>query len=275
MAEKFTSQVHSILSAHIPNKIVECNDKDPPWMTNKLKTAIKRKHRVFDKYIRPGKKQVDWDIVKVVRNATCKMVGSAKEKYLMNLGWKLADRDHGPKTYLTVLNRLINKKKVINIPPLLEDGVFVTSIQTKTTIFNDFFVQQCATISTGSTIPAFLPLCDNTLCDILVDRVKVLSFIGSLDNNKAHGWDGILAHIIKLCDSSIVEPLCIIFDKCLFKQAFIIQSGKQLTLSLFIRKEIDRVRKTIDQYRCCQFLVKSLRRLFLMLCTSTFVTTTF
>ena len=51
MAEKFTSQVHSILSAHIPNKIVKCNDKDPPWMTNELKTAIKRKHRVFGKNI--------------------------------------------------------------------------------------------------------------------------------------------------------------------------------------------------------------------------------
>ena len=100
-------------------------------MTNKLKTAIKRKHREFGKYIKRGKKQEDWDLVKEVRNATCKMVASAREKYLMNLGWKLADRDQGPKTYWTVLNRLINKKEVINIPPLLENGVFVTSIQTK------------------------------------------------------------------------------------------------------------------------------------------------
>ena len=108
----------------------------------------------------------------------------------------------------------------------------------------------------------------------MVDRVKVLSLIRSLDSNKAHGWDGISAHMIKLCDSSIVEPLCIIFDKCL-EAGIYPQSGKKQTLSLFIRKEIDRVRKTIDQYRCCQFLGKSLRRLFLMLCTSTFVTTTF
>ena len=52
MAVKFTSQVHAIVIDYIPNKIVKCNDKDPHWMTNKLKTAIKHKHRVFGKYIR-------------------------------------------------------------------------------------------------------------------------------------------------------------------------------------------------------------------------------
>ena len=171
-------------------------------MTNKLKSAIKRKHGVFGKYIRQGKKQKDLNLVKEVRIATCKMVASAKEKYLMNFGWKLADRDQGPKSYWTVLNRLISKKRVINIPSLLEDGRFVTSIQTKTTIFNDFFVQQCATIATGSTIPAFLSRCDNTLCDIMVDRVKVLSLIRSLDSTKAHGSDGISVHMIRQYDSS-------------------------------------------------------------------------
>ena len=89
------------------------------------------------------------------------------------------------------MNRLINKKKLVDIPPLLENGTFITNVQTKATIFNDFFAQQCSTIATGSTIPAFLPQCDNTLCDVMVDRVKVLSLIRSLDSNKAHGWDGI------------------------------------------------------------------------------------
>ena len=46
MAEKFTSQVYSILSAYIPNNVDKGNDNDPPWMIHKLKTAIKRKQRV-------------------------------------------------------------------------------------------------------------------------------------------------------------------------------------------------------------------------------------
>ena len=78
--------------------------------------------------------------------------------------------------------------------------MFITDIQTKATIFNDFFVLQGSPISTGSTIPAFFP-------------PKVFSLVRSLDSNKAHALDGISAHMITLCYFSIVEPLCIIFDK--------------------------------------------------------------
>ena len=31
-----------------------------------------------------------------------------------------------------------------NIPPLLENGMFVTNFQTKADIFNELFVQQCS-----------------------------------------------------------------------------------------------------------------------------------
>ena len=47
MTELFTGTIFAILSANIPNKVIKCNDKDPPWITPELKTAIKRKHRVF------------------------------------------------------------------------------------------------------------------------------------------------------------------------------------------------------------------------------------
>ena len=31
----------------IPNKIILCDDKDPPWTNDKLKTLIKRKNWLF------------------------------------------------------------------------------------------------------------------------------------------------------------------------------------------------------------------------------------
>ena len=132
---------------------------------------------------------------------------------LINTAYDMSKFTH--KTYWTVFNRLLNRKKVINIPPLLENGIFVTNVQTKASILNEFFVKQCSTITTGSTIPTFLPQCDEILQDLIIDREKVLQLIRSLNSNKAHGWDGISAHMIKLCDSSIVEPLCLIFEKCI------------------------------------------------------------
>ena len=134
---------------------------------------------------------------------------------MKNLGRKLTDRDQGLKTYWVVFNTLLNRKKVTNIPPLLENGIHVNNVQTKATTINKFFMQQCSTIAAWSTIPTFLPRCDKALQDVMIDRVKVLRLSRSLDINKAYGLDSISAHLIKLFDSSFVEPLCLIFETCI------------------------------------------------------------
>ena len=72
---------------------------------------------------------------------------------------------------------------------------------------NDFFAKQCTPITNDSTVPvsinsetrerlSSLEFCVN-------DIVKV---IRSLDQNKAHGHDGISIRMIKLCASSISKP---------------------------------------------------------------------
>ena len=48
-----------------------------------------------------------------------------------------------------------------------------------------------------------------------IDKEKVLKIIRSLDTKKAHGCDEISVSMIKICDHSIVEPLCLIFEQCL------------------------------------------------------------
>ena len=51
------------------------------------------------------------------------MITDAKENYFSTLGRKLFNLALGLKTYLTTLNRIINKKETTNIPPLLENGI--------------------------------------------------------------------------------------------------------------------------------------------------------
>ena len=57
-----------VMSKFIPNKIITCNDKDPPLITPEIKTAIKRKHRVYNKYVRQGRRPDEWDNVRLIRN---------------------------------------------------------------------------------------------------------------------------------------------------------------------------------------------------------------
>ena len=59
MTELFTSTCRNIFSLYIPNKVITCDDRDPTWMTATLKSAIKRKHRVYNKYVKRGRKPDD------------------------------------------------------------------------------------------------------------------------------------------------------------------------------------------------------------------------
>ena len=135
MTNKFTILIMDLMHRFIPNQMIRCDDRDPPWITPKLKTAIKRKHRVYNKYVKRGRKPDEWEYVRQVRNETSAMITNSKDNYFAELGHKLSNPNNGPKTYWTILNRIINKKKTMNIPPLLENGLFVTNFQTKADIF--------------------------------------------------------------------------------------------------------------------------------------------
>ena len=101
----------------------------------------------------------------------------------------------------------------MNIPPLLENGLLVTNFESKANIFNEYFVSQCSETRTRSTLPTFLPRNKSILGSVNIDAGKVLKLILSLDSKKAQGCDAISVSMIKLCDSSVVIPLCIIFKK--------------------------------------------------------------
>ena len=177
MTEVFTASIYATMTSYIPNRVVKCCDKDPPWITPRIKTAIKRKQRVYRNFCQRGRRDQDWDRVKHVRNETSKMILNAKEEYFKRLGRKLSDPNEGIKSYWSTLNRLINKKKAVNIPPLLENGLFITNVHTKATLLNDFFVEQCCAIPTGSTLPNFLPRCISVLENVEIDRQKVRKLI--------------------------------------------------------------------------------------------------
>ena len=131
------------------------------------------------------------------------------------MGKKLSDPTSGIKFYWETLNKIINKKRFSNVPPLLENGVFVTNFQTKANIFNEHFVEQCFLIINDSIFPNFSSRCDSLLSNIEITGEKILHIIYLLDPKKAHGFDDLLINMIKLCDIEIVKPLYLIYMKSL------------------------------------------------------------
>ena len=114
-----------------------------------------------------------------------------------------------------LINTVLNKAKIPMIPPLLENGLFVTDFAEKAQIFNDYFILQCTTIDTGSEIPQDTPVTTTLLTDFVISEEKILNIIRSLSPNKAHGWDEISVRMIKLSDDALFFPLKTIFINCL------------------------------------------------------------
>ena len=115
----FADVFSDIMAKHIPNRLITFNDKDAPWITSKVKTAIRHNLRVYRKWVNRGRMPSYQDKVCDARNAANKLIKEAKLAYYVNLGNKLSDPKIGQKHFWTAYKKLANQKKTTNIPNLI------------------------------------------------------------------------------------------------------------------------------------------------------------
>ena len=183
----FTSVVTDIMTKYIPHKTITIDDKDAPWITPEVKTAIKRNQRVYRKWNIRGCKPDGREHVKSIQNSTSYLIRQAKSKYIDDLAKKLCDSRRGSKIFWTAFKRLINKKKFTNIPPMIENNVFVTNFKHKSNILNSYFAQQCQPLQNDSVLPAFSLLTDSSLSSIQISQAEITNLIKKLNPKKSHG----------------------------------------------------------------------------------------
>ena len=185
------------------------------WITPSIKNFLRKKNRAFKSFVKNGQPE---DMREGIQNMIAqgsKLVEDAKHKYFANVGRTLSDPSTGTKKYWCLINKILNKAKIPEIPPLLENDIFVLDFSLKAQIFNDYFILQCTTLDTGSEIPNDLPVTASQLREFVISDEKILRIIRNLNPNKAHGWDEISVRMIKMCDSSLIKPLKLIFQNCL------------------------------------------------------------
>ena len=139
----FNRAILAIFSCSIPNKTCTFNDKDAPWVTPEVKSAIRRNHRIYKKWKERGKHPTGKLHVQESQLATNDIIAKAKSTYIDRLSRKLTDPSSSPNIFWSSMRRLLNNKKITNIPPLQEGSSFVTNFPEKASIFNSFFAEQC------------------------------------------------------------------------------------------------------------------------------------
>ena len=82
-------------------------------------------------------------------------------------------------------------------------------------LLNDYFSTQCSSVETSSTLPQFVANEVPAPQHCEINRAKVLHHTRNLDSSKSHGCDDLSVAMINLCDTAIVEPLCMIFERCI------------------------------------------------------------
>ena len=215
MSLLFSDILMGIFSKHISNKIITCNDRDAPWITQKLKTAIKRNSRVYRKWVKRGRNNDHYDKVREVQNSTNKLIKEAKQLYYKKLGDKLSDPHTGQKYFWTAFKRISNKKKNTNIPPIIDDNDYISNFRQKANIFNDFFADQCNILDNGSILPEVNYNTNASIYDINITINHIVKIITKMNPKKGGGYDGISVTMLQLCASEVALPLRIIFQKCI------------------------------------------------------------
>ena len=135
----FTDTFLNIMSNFIPNETKRFVPRDPPWITKPLKTMLNRKNRLFKNYKKHGYKAEDKVRLDVFLTECQQAVETSKSSYQMNLGNKANNPNTSQKSFWKIINRVMNKCRAPNIPPLLVNNVFILNCREKARYFNDFF----------------------------------------------------------------------------------------------------------------------------------------
>ena len=207
----FNNVLANIFSNFIPHETVKCSYRDPPWMTQEIKKVLRKKNRLYKKYIASGKNNFANELSHL-SDLVSDLIDKTKSKYFSDLGKRMNDPLTAPKTYWSLLRRLMNKVKIPVIPPLLINGIFETDFEKKAGVFNSFFAEQCNIVENGSTLPAFAFKTEKRLNSVSFSSSDILRIIKGLNPNKAHGHENISVKMIKLCGDSIIHPLKLLFE---------------------------------------------------------------
>ena len=180
-------------------------------MTDNIKKYFKERCKLTKFFYKTGLRKIDHDKVLEKSEECTKRILEAKKNYILKMTKKLADSNTSPKTYWTILIRLLYNKKYPTISPLLVDGKLVSDVCKKANILNNFFVSICRPTDNTSCLSSFSYRTGSRIKSFHVIENDILAIIKTLDPNKAHGCNNIFIKMIKICSQSLTLPLNIIF----------------------------------------------------------------
>ena len=167
----------NVFANFVPNKVITCDDRDPPGINNNIKNKIIWKNSMYKNYKRNDKKTEDYELLTKAVSKVSQLTEKIKDEYYYRLGKRWNDSSTSAKSYWTILKAFYNERTISLIPPLLVNNSFVTDFKEKANLFNEFFCKQCTPVANNSTLSTLLETPNETLSslEIIASDTKNLS----------------------------------------------------------------------------------------------------
>ena len=96
----------NVILNYVPNKIVTFNDKDPPWMTQYLKSKINWHNNVYQEYHRKRNHSAgDFIFLENVISVVLDLIFNRKNVYHNQLAQKLSEPKTSSKRYWSIFKK--------------------------------------------------------------------------------------------------------------------------------------------------------------------------
>ena len=112
----------------VPNKVITCDDGDPPWINDNIKNKIRWKNNMHKNYKRNAKKE-DYKLLTKAVSEVSQLIENSTGEYYYRLGKLSNDPNTSVRFYWTILKTFYNKRKILLIPPLLVNNSSVTDFK--------------------------------------------------------------------------------------------------------------------------------------------------
>ena len=120
LVEIFNNCITNVFNNYIPHETITIDDKDPPWLTPRIKKKISDKNTLYKEYLQNGKSQIDFNKVHDACNLINELIVENKKSYYNRIIRKLSNPKTSSKAYWSTLKTFFCDKKVPVIHPSLD-----------------------------------------------------------------------------------------------------------------------------------------------------------
>ena len=107
----FNIVILDIFKNFIPNRVISCDDRDPPWINDNIKHLIKCQKNVLENYVKNGRRREDYNILLNTGQELTDLIKIRKSEYFSHLSGKLNNPMTSSKAYWSILKSFVQGKR--------------------------------------------------------------------------------------------------------------------------------------------------------------------